>query len=99
MPTGIQVQEFLLSDVPEVNPGENNIFVAAVQPNSDLEQRMRQYSSVLVNLYGSNPSGRPQTPAALATMIRAARQFDGLLRLKEIVLDDLSGIASLALNA
>ena len=98
---GITVDTFVLSDVDalEVNPQERHVFIAAVQYDSDLEGRMRRYGSVLVNLYGSIDAARPKTPTALATLIRVARQFDGLLRLEGVTVDEVSGLASLALAA
>jgi hypothetical protein len=96
---GVEVKEFLLSDVLGFNPQETDVFVAAIQPDSELERRMHNYGSTLINLYGSKPVNRPQTPTALATLIRAARQFDGLLRLEGMTVDEVLGLASLDLAA
>lgn len=98
---GIAVDEFMLSEVDalEVNPQESNVFIASVQHDSGLEGRMRRYGSVLVNLYGSTGAARPKTLTALATLIRVARRFDGLLRVEGITADEVRGLASLALAA
>ncbi|PIQ82696.1 MAG: hypothetical protein COV76_02425 [Candidatus Omnitrophica bacterium CG11_big_fil_rev_8_21_14_0_20_64_10] len=91
---GVEVTEFMLSDIPEVDPSRNNVFVAAVQYDSPSEDRMRGYGSALVNLYGSS-ARRPWSPAVLATLVQAARQSDGLLRVGAVTADERVGLVSL----
>ena len=95
----IPVREFMLYDILEVNPKESNVFIAAVPYDSELEGNMRRYGSLLVNLYGSNPARRPQTLMALGTLIHAARQWDGLLRVEGMTVDEQNGLASLRVAA